>query len=115
MGSKNEGRSILERVRKCVWEFPDDVEVSKEAQDLIFGCLFQNPAKRTILEDIVKHKFFTKNKLPKALPFTFLNTPPTTEFMRGYIKNWLPPEEARLYAIQRAALGIGSDDEENGN
>ena len=50
------------------------------------------------------HDFFTKNKIPRNLPFTFLKEPPSTTFIQSYIPNYLPKGE--LIAKQRMASAM---------
>jgi cell cycle serine/threonine-protein kinase CDC5/MSD2 len=70
-------KEIRKKIMSGDFHFPEDLELSREAKDIITKCLFQKPKKRPTLEELASHKFFTKHKIPKTLPVTMLTTPPS--------------------------------------
>ena len=48
---------LFRKILECNLEFPDDIEASKEAKDLITKILTKNPVNRIKLEEILKHPF----------------------------------------------------------
>jgi serine/threonine protein kinase len=56
------------RIRDGTFYFPDRVYVSDEAKDLIKKLLTVDPEQRILIEDVIKHDFFTKFSIPESLP-----------------------------------------------
>eukprot|EP00466_Bigelowiella_natans_P020918 jgi/Bigna1/37025/e_gw1.17.15.1 len=69
-------RTTYKRIRKNIYTYPDDVEVSDSAKDLIGRILHLNPAKRLSLSQIADHRFFTEESIPKVLPTSGVRIPP---------------------------------------
>ena len=78
-------RTIHKAVQTGEFKFPKDDPISEEAEDLITKLLFQNPQKRPVLEEIVCHPFFSKNKLPRQLPRSSLKEAPEFKYLKDYI------------------------------
>lgn len=70
-------KATQKKITSGIFHFPEDLELSREAKDIITKCLFQNPKKRPSLEELANHKFFTKFRIPKTLPVTMLTAPPS--------------------------------------
>ena len=54
---------------------------------MVEGLIKKVPKNRIKLEEILRHKFFTKNKIPINLPFSFIIHPPSREFIKEYNPN----------------------------
>ena len=54
---------------------------------MVEGLIKKVPKHRIKLEEILRHKFFTKNKIPINLPFSFIIQPPSREFIKEYNPN----------------------------
>lgn len=66
--------------------FPEDINISKEAKDLIQWILVLDPEKRITLEKILNHDFFKLgNKIPKLLPPSTILIKPEVDDVYNYI------------------------------
>jgi polo-like kinase 1 len=74
-------KTTYKNIQDGNYEWPADVVVSAQAKDLITRLLFRNPAKRPVLDEIIIHDFFTKNKIPKILNASTLTEMPTSKFI----------------------------------
>lgn len=70
-------KDTYKRIRAIQYAFPDDSNVSPEAQSLIRGILQLDPRQRPSLDAILKHPFLTNEPIPSSLPrAALLVTPP---------------------------------------
>lgn len=69
------------------YEFPENVELSDQAKNLVTMCLFRNPSKRPKLEKLLGHKFFTMNKFPRYLHIDARNRAPNDKYLLIYMPN----------------------------
>jgi cell cycle serine/threonine-protein kinase CDC5/MSD2 len=72
--------TIYKRIKTTDYEFPDDVEVSAEAQDLITCLLTREPNKRLTLDGILTHPFF-KGTFPRIITTASLTRVPSFKGM----------------------------------
>ena len=61
------------------YSFPDTVEISKEAKDLIRVLLSPDPKNRPKLEEIANSHWMQLTQLPPRIPQTVLNNTPNTK------------------------------------
>jgi polo-like kinase 1 len=69
-------KTTYKRIKANAYAFPEHIQVSAEAKDLVGQILHSTPDFRPTLDDILAHKFFHRNEIPKALPTSALAVPP---------------------------------------
>ena len=80
-------KTTYRRIRMNAYSFPDHVQISDGARDLVQRILNSDPRKRPSLDDILASDFFSSaSSIPKTLPPSFLACPPST----GFLKQFLP-------------------------
>jgi serine/threonine protein kinase len=70
-------KEIYKRIRDNAYEFPEGVEVSPQAINLISSILVGDPSKRPSLKQIMEHNWF-KSYIPQSIPVTAFMVPPPT-------------------------------------
>ena len=97
----NDVKLTYRRIKMNAYSFPEGVQISKEARDVISDILINDPASRPSLDDLLAHPFMCKNPLPKLLPASSLAVPPSS----AYLKQFEPgaKEEARTVRPPRSA------------
>lgn len=80
-------KTTYKRIKMNAYTFPDHIPLSEEAKDLISRILVTDPSERPSLDEILNHRFFTKNPIPKLLPTSTLAVPPSSSYMRQFEKN----------------------------
>jgi polo-like kinase 1 len=69
-------KSTYKRIKANVYSFPEQIQVSAEAKDLVGRILHSTPDFRPTLDDILNHDFFRRVDIPKSLPTSALAVPP---------------------------------------
>lgn len=69
-------KATYKRIKANAYSFPEHVQVSPEARDLVGRILHSTPDFRPSFEDILSHEFFHRNDIPKSLPTSALAVPP---------------------------------------
>ena len=78
-------QETYQRIKDNDYEFPEEINISYAAEDLIRRILVQNPKKRLSLKQISEHPFLnTMGTIPKTLCPSLLYNPPTLEYIRYY-------------------------------
>ncbi|KAK9462805.1 kinase-like domain-containing protein [Lipomyces oligophaga] len=90
---------IYKRIKANDYRFPEDVNISDDARDLIQSLLNKDPKARPSLDDIVDHPFFY-GETPSYLPVTCLEGVP-------HWKHLTPSISRRNFLKLAAASGIG--------
>ncbi|KAK7204078.1 Serine/threonine-protein kinase plo1 [Myxozyma melibiosi] len=90
---------IYRKIKAHEYQFPDGVDISPEAKDLIQALLSKDPKARPSLDEIVDHPFFYK-ETPSYLPVTCLEGVP-------HWKNLTPSISRRNFHKLATAAGIG--------
>ncbi|OMJ80468.1 hypothetical protein SteCoe_19271 [Stentor coeruleus] len=80
----NDIKNTYKRIKMNAYTFPEHVELSKNAKDLINKILVLNPKLRPGLNEIEGFDFFTRNPVPKALPLSSLAVPPSSNFLCNF-------------------------------
>jgi polo-like kinase 1 len=80
----NDIKETYKRIKMNAYGFPDYVELSKDAKDMIMQILVLDPAVRPGLEEIQGFMFFTRNAIPKAMPLSSLAVPPSANFVSNF-------------------------------
>ena len=71
-------KATYRRIRQNSYSFPDHVNISDAARDLITKILNGDPSRRPILDEILAHEFLNHGgQIPKTLPQSFLACPPS--------------------------------------
>jgi polo-like kinase 1 len=70
-------RFTTKNILRADYSFPEYIEISEHAKDLINSILQKDPAKRPSIKEIREHDFFKAHNIPESLPITSLTTPPT--------------------------------------
>lgn len=78
--------TICEKIKKIEFTFPENANISDEAKDLIKNILVIDPKKRPSLDEILNHNFFKKGPIPKFLPISTLENPPSLSSIKQYIQ-----------------------------
>jgi polo-like kinase 1 len=77
-------KATYDRIKKNSYSFPEHVQISDAAKDLITRILSKDPARRPVLDEILNHEFFNQGSIPKTLPQSFLACPPTPQYIRQF-------------------------------
>ena len=83
----NDVKTTYKRIKMNAYTFPDHIPLTEEAKDLISRILVTDPNERPSIDEIINHRFFTKNPVPKLLPTSTLAVPPSSSYMRQFEKN----------------------------
>ena len=70
-----------EKIRLCEFAFPAGVRISPEAKDFLCKLLQPLDLKRIELDKVAQHPWFSKNKVPTALPLSFPLKPPCSGYL----------------------------------
>ena len=78
-------KKTYDRIKKNLYNFPDQVAISDHARNLISSILMGDPSKRPTLNEVAAHPFLAFST-PEALPVNLMACPPS----QGLIKQYLP-------------------------
>lgn len=81
------------KIKSVYFSFPTNINLSSEAKDLISKILVLDPAERLTISGIFEHDFFSKNKIPKFLPFSTLTTPLSEAYQKAFDKKPATPRQ----------------------
>ena len=73
-----------DEITNKILNFPNDIKISKAAQNLIEQILVKEPKKRPNLTQILYHDFFHNNKFPEFLDISTLETAPDNSLFKKY-------------------------------
>lgn len=79
-------KDTYRRIKSNAYSFPEHVELSYEAKELIIKILVLDPKERPNLHQIKDFKFFTKNSIPTMIPLSSLAIAPTSNFVKQFQK-----------------------------
>ena len=80
-----DNKKLNEKILKGSFTFPEEIEISRFAKDLIKQILVREPKKRPGLNQILYHDFFHIGTFPKYLDPSTLKSEPSKEYLRKYI------------------------------
>ena len=81
-------KATYRRIKQNSYSFPDHINISDAARDLITRILNGDPKRRPNLDEIMAHSFLNHGgTFPKQLPQSFLACPPSAQ----YVRQFLPP------------------------
>lgn len=98
----NDVKLTYRRIKMNAYSFPEQVQISKEARNIVSEILINDPKSRPSLEDLLAHPFLQKNPLPKLLPASTLAVPPSSSYLKQFepvaikeeVKGLRPPRSA---------------------
>jgi polo-like kinase 1 len=81
----SEIKKTYKLIKTGQYSFPDDIPISKAAQNLVDRLIQLRPSDRVSLTDILKHPFLTEDgPIPTFLPLSTIACPPSGNFLRQY-------------------------------
>lgn len=89
-------KNTYRRIRAVDYSIPEDADLSSEARSLIKDILVIHPFSRPSLDDILKHPFMTKSKIPPQLPSSSLTSSPDDVFIAQYQKKSPKVEKPKI-------------------
>jgi len=82
----NDVKTTYKRIRQNNYTFPDTVQITPQAKDLIQRILNNDPTRRPSLDDILSHPWLNnENTIPRCLPPSTLACPPSNTYIRQFI------------------------------
>ncbi|CAD8194709.1 unnamed protein product [Paramecium octaurelia] len=77
-------KTTYTKISQCQFNFPDHIQISENARNLISRILILDPSKRLTLDEILAHPFMTSNPIPKTTHISQLLSPPTAAWLSQY-------------------------------
>ncbi|CAD8113364.1 unnamed protein product [Paramecium sonneborni] len=77
-------KTTYNKISQCQFNFPDHIQISENAKNLISRILVLDPSKRLTLDEILSHPFMTSNPIPKTTHISQLISPPTAAWLSQY-------------------------------
>ena len=77
-------KSTYRRIKMNAYAFPEHVQLSAEAKEVIALILVREPELRPDLDGILSLGFFTKNNIPKNMPLSSLAIPPSAVYLKHF-------------------------------
>lgn len=75
-------KTTYRRIRMNAYTFPDHIQISDAAKDMITKILNNDPAKRPTLEELLNHEFICHGgSIPRLLPASTLACPPSKTYI----------------------------------
>eukprot|EP00826_Nyctotherus_ovalis_P020241 TRINITY_DN1633_c0_g6_i3.p1 TRINITY_DN1633_c0_g6~~TRINITY_DN1633_c0_g6_i3.p1 ORF type:complete len:435 (-),score=96.87 TRINITY_DN1633_c0_g6_i3:107-1411(-) len=96
-------KATYKRIKMNLYTFPETVNISDEAKDLVHKILSSDPLKRPKCEEILAHPFFTSTKIPEALPASTLVCPPSSSYMKQYKEDYQAPNDLVQMRLEHTA------------
>jgi serine/threonine protein kinase len=85
----NDVKAIYKNIRDNLYDFPEGVEISASARNVIVALLNTKPECRPSIDDVMEHEFFTDGKRPDNIPVSAKETRPD---LRLKVENILTTE-----------------------
>lgn len=93
------------------YTFPDHIQISDAAKDMITKILNNDPAKRPTLEELLQHEFLNHGgSIPRLLPASTLACPPS----KTYVSQFLAPGGEKTSGASADPANPGWSAPENG-
>lgn len=81
-------KTTYRRIRMNAYQFPDHVQISDAAKDMITKILNNDPAKRPNLDELLQHEFISHGgSIPRLLPASTLACPPSKTYIGQFISS----------------------------
>lgn len=79
----NDVKATYKRIRAVSYTFPDSIQISDSAKDLISKLLVKQPERRLTNEEIMRHPFMNPNyQIPRLLPVSTMAMPPNPNYIK---------------------------------
>lgn len=79
-------KTTYKRIKMNAYSFPETIQISEAAKNLISDILVTDPSKRPSIDTIHAHDFFNQGtSIPKSLPSSTLACPPSLSYIRQYM------------------------------
>lgn len=78
----NDVKTTYKRIRMNNYSFPESVQISSPARDLIQRILNNDPARRPTIDEILQHPWLNSTQIPRLLPPSTLACPPSQTYIR---------------------------------
>ena len=79
-------KTTYKRIRMNAYTFPDNVQITDSARDLITKILNNDPAKRPSIDDLMAHEWLNHaGTIPRLLPASTLACPPSSTYIRQFL------------------------------
>jgi polo-like kinase 1 len=79
-------KTTYRRIRMNAYQFPDHVQISDAARDMITKILNNDPAKRPNLDELLAHEFICHGgSIPRLLPASTLACPPSKTYINQFL------------------------------
>jgi len=84
-------KTTYRRIRMNAYSFPEHVQISEPARNMITRILVNDPSKRPKIDELLSHEFFNQgNVIPKLMPAATLACPPSASYLRQYVPQTQP-------------------------
>ncbi|CAD8199782.1 unnamed protein product [Paramecium octaurelia] len=90
-------KTTYNKISQCQFNFPDHIQISENAKNLISRILVLDPSKRLTLDEILSHPFMTSNPIPKTTHISQLLSPPNAAWLSQY-------SQAAMFSSQAVLL-----------
>lgn len=81
----SEIKATYRLIKNCKFTFPEDINISLHARDLITRLIKLDPTQRIPLDELIVHPFLTsEGPLPEFLPLSTLACPPSSSYLRQF-------------------------------
>lgn len=82
----NDVKTTYKRIRMNNYSFPENVQISVHAKDLIQKILTNDPARRPTADEILAHHWMNaENRIPQFLPPSTLACPPSSTYIKQFM------------------------------
>lgn len=76
-------KTTYKRIRMNAYNFPENVQITDPARDIITKILNNDPAKRPTVDEILTHEWMNNmGTIPRLLPASTLACPPSSTYIR---------------------------------
>lgn len=113
-------KTTYRRIRMNAYTFPDHVQISDAAKDLITKILNNDPSKRPSIDDMIAHEFLNHGgSIPRLLPASTLACPPSKTYISqfqapgptGALPSAVRPDNASAPGGARPGSGVGTGEQ----
>ncbi|KAL4507292.1 hypothetical protein ABPG72_002085 [Tetrahymena utriculariae] len=82
----NDVKSTYKKIRTNDYSFPEQIQISSAAKNMIKKILITDPSKRPTVDELFYDDFFkTGGSIPKLLPVSTLACPPSASYTRQFL------------------------------
>ena len=104
-------KTTYRRIRMNAYTFPDHVQISEPAKDIITKILNNDPTKRPSIEELLAHDFLNHGgSIPRLLPASTLACPPSKTYIQQFSTVFTSPPGGRAEATAPAGMNRKDQD-----